>query len=223
MSSKKKTEKAPQAKGTEAESIIECYLIEQYRPFAVNDIVQNLHNKVSRTNTIKALESLAKQQRITCKTFGKIAIYVCNEQELVNTHVDTGNDVSIEAVMQLREELIETEKDRNECSAQLQSILKQPPNDRLLAMIEAKKAEVSEVDSMLQNLLSDWKPENENIIQTIRAYEQKIGKELSARKKILSSAITLMKEALSLKNIDEFLVSLISSTFIPHEQDTNIS
>ncbi|CAR30414.1 Hop2p [Lachancea thermotolerans CBS 6340] len=214
MSSKKKAEKAPQAKGAEAESIIESYLIEQYRPFAVNDIIQNLHNKVSRTNTIKALESLTKQQRITCKTFGKIAIYVCNEQELTSTNIGTGTDVSIETVTQLREELLETEKDRSEYSAQLQGVMRHPPNEELLAIVEAKKAEVLEVNNMLQNLLSDWKPENEELIQTVRAYEQKIGKELSARKKILNSAIALMKEALSLKNIDEFLVRVMPGTFI---------
>ena len=154
---------------------------------------------------MKALDNLVKNQRITCKVFGKIPIYVCNEQELA---ADTNNekDVSLDAIMQLREELIEIEKDKAECTAQLQGVLKHPPNDELLPIIATKKAEIEEIQRNLDSLMAGWKPEDENLIATIKTYEQNIGKEMKARKVMLNNAIALVKEALSMKNVDEFLV-----------------
>lgn len=63
----KKAAKQVQARGSEAEDLIEEYLVSQYKPFAINDIVQNLHNKVAKTAAVKALESLASAGRITTK------------------------------------------------------------------------------------------------------------------------------------------------------------
>ncbi|SCV02603.1 LAME_0H03246g1_1 [Lachancea meyersii CBS 8951] len=205
MSGKKAAEKAGQAKGTEAEDIVEAYLVEQYRPFAVNDIVQNLHNCMTKTNAVKALESLVKQNRITCKMFGKIAIYVCNEQVLVNQEEGCWEEVSFEALMQLREELIRIEKDKNEGVAQLQMILKAPSNAEISELMEARKQEIHEIELGLRDLQLHWKPEYAQTVNRIKEYEKKIGKEISARKKMWTSALTLIEEALAVKNLDEFL------------------
>ncbi|SCV00103.1 LANO_0F05204g1_1 [Lachancea nothofagi CBS 11611] len=204
----KLSEKTAQYKGSAAEDIIESYLIEQYRPFAVNDIVQNLHNKMSKTNAVKALESLVKQQRITCKLFGKIAIYVCNEQELSMELAELGENVSLMSVMQLREELIQIEKDRGDITGQLQNMVKKPLNSDLPLLIETRRQDIAGIEQDLQDLTVNWKPENEHIIETIKEYERKIGKETTARKRILASAVSLVKEAMSIKNLDEFLDDL---------------
>ncbi|SCU98250.1 LADA_0H11628g1_1 [Lachancea dasiensis] len=210
MSGKKAIEKAPQAKGTEAEDIIEEYLREQYRPFAVNDIVQNLHNKLTKTQAVKALESLVKQERITCKLFGKIAIYVCNEQELrpESPGDHAAEDTSLEALIQLREELVQIEKDRNESSSHLQNILKRPTNEELTELLEVRTREIAQIEEHLQEVVDGWRPENDRIISIIRENERKIQKEIASRKRILDSAVSLVKEALAIKNIDELLEGL---------------
>ncbi|CEP64150.1 Hop2p LALA0_S10e03576g [Lachancea lanzarotensis] len=203
------TKKGGQVKGKEAENIVEVYLTEQYRPYAVNDIVQNLHKSMPKTSVIKALETLVKENRITCKMFGKIAIYVCNEQELEKNEELGSEEVSFEALMELREELIRVEKDRNEVTAQLQSILKTPSNAELKVSIDATIKEMEGIEQHLKDLKLQWKPEDEQIITRIKDYEQKIDKQVNARKKMWAAALLLVKEALAIKNLDEFLVSYI--------------
>ncbi|SCU89260.1 LAFA_0E16952g1_1 [Lachancea sp. 'fantastica'] len=200
--------KSGQAKGKEAENIVEAYLVEQYRPYAANDIVQNLNKSVAKTSVIKALETLVKENRITCKMFGKIAIYVCNEQELEHHDDLSFEEVSFEALMELREELIRVEKDRNEVATQLQSTMKTPSNAEIGIAIDATRKEVAEIQQRLKGLELQWRPEDEKTIRLIKEYEQKIDKQINARKKMWASALLLVKEALAIKNLDEFLEEL---------------
>lgn len=81
----------------------------QYKPFSVNDIVQNLHNKVTKTTATKALENLVNEKRIVSKTFGKIIIYSCNEQDTALPSNIDPSQFDFETVLQLRNDLIELE------------------------------------------------------------------------------------------------------------------
>ncbi|SCV04155.1 LAMI_0H13850g1_1 [Lachancea mirantina] len=199
----KRSDKAVSLKGDEAENLIEEYLTEQYRPFALNDIIQNLHNKVSRTNAQRALENLTNDNRIICKPFGKVMIYVCNERKVAEP-ADT-DPVSVEMVMQMREELIELEKDRIDVNTEFQNSVKQPTNEDLISMIEARNCEIRTLQQQLVDIESHWNPENERIIMKVQDYEKSIAKETSARKRIFGNARSLVKEALNVKNLDEFL------------------
>lgn len=190
----------------EAEDIIEKYLNEQYRPFAVNDIVQNLHNKITKVNATKALDSLVAQDRITCKMFGKIAIYVCKEQDVQLPAEINKAEITFEAIAQLREEFQEIERDKNEIKIELQNMLKEPSNDELLGLIERKEREISTLQNKTAQLDQNWNPENEKVIKIIMDYETSLEKEIKLRKKIMNNAISLIKEAVNPKNITEFLV-----------------
>lgn len=151
---------------------------DQYRPFAVNDIVQNLHNKITKVNATKALDSLVAQDRITCKLFGKIAIYVCKEQDVQLPAEINKAEITFEAIAQLREEFQEIERDKNEIKIELQNMLKEPSNEELLGLIEKKEREISTLQNKIAQLDQNWNPENEKVVKILMDYETSLEKEI---------------------------------------------
>ncbi|AET37646.1 Hop2p Ecym_1418 [Eremothecium cymbalariae DBVPG len=208
----KKAEKVPQLKGAEAEDLIENYLVEQYRPFAVNDIVQNLHNKVSKTNATKALDALVAQDRIICKLFGKAAIYVCKEQPLVIPDGVEEKDITIEAVNQLREECGALNNDVNEWQGQLNQCIKDPSNKELLELIAHRKQEIQETKEKLDKLEKESKPENTEMGMILMKHDKVIDKAIKQRRRIMFEAVSLVSMAQGLSNQkakDEYLVCVV--------------
>ncbi|CCH41522.1 hypothetical protein BN7_1063 [Wickerhamomyces ciferrii] len=67
-----------------AEKVILEYLEQQYRPYTVNDIVQNLHGAIGKSVAQRALETLAEEGKIVTKQYGKITVSVANQVEVVN-------------------------------------------------------------------------------------------------------------------------------------------
>ncbi|CAI4471611.1 ADM_collapsed_G0020110.mRNA.1.CDS.1 [Saccharomyces cerevisiae] len=138
---KKSNDRAIQAKGSE-----EDYLVSQYKPFSVNDIVQNLHNKVTKTTATKALENLVNEKRIVSKTFGKIIIYSCNEQDTALPSNIDPSQFDFETVLQLRNDLIELERDKSMAKDALDSVTKEPENEDLLTIIENEENELKRLN-----------------------------------------------------------------------------
>ncbi len=68
----------------EAEKTILEYLEQQYRPYSVNDIIQNLHGNISKAAAVKALENLTAENKIVTKVLGKMSISVANKVEVVS-------------------------------------------------------------------------------------------------------------------------------------------
>lgn len=138
--------------------------------------------------------------------FGKIAIYVCKEQDVQLPAEINKAQITFEAIAQLREEFQEIERDKNEIKIELQNILKEPSNEELLGLIEKKEREISTLQNKIAQLDQNWNPENEKVIKIIMDYETSLEKEIKLRKKIMNNAISLIKEAVNPKNITEFLV-----------------
>lgn len=138
--------------------------------------------------------------------FGKIAIYVCKEQDVQLPAEINKAEITFEAIAQLREELQEIERDKNEIKIELQNMLKEPSNEELLGLIERKEREISTLQNKIAQLDQNWNPENEKVIKIIMDYETSLEKEIKLRKKIMNNAISLIKEAVNPKNITEFLV-----------------
>lgn len=202
----KKAAKTVQAKGSEAEDLIEEYLVSQYKPFAINDIVQNLHNKVGKTAAVKALESLASTGRITTKTFGKIVIYACPEQELVLPDGVDESQYTPEALSQWRSELAEVEKDRAAAQDELDRVLKEPANDELQDLIEENKEAVERLQKSLEELQTNWEPADELVIKELATAESRMDKEITMRTRMLKNLISLVKETIRPSDMAEFLV-----------------
>lgn len=138
--------------------------------------------------------------------FGKIAIYVCKEQDVQLPAEINKAEITFEAIAQLREEFQEIERDKNEIKIELQNMLKEPSNEELLGLIERKEREISTLQNKTAQLDQNWNPENEKVIKIIMDYETSLEKEIKLRKKIMNNAISLIKEAVNPKNITEFLV-----------------
>lgn len=203
-----KKPKPVQAKGTEAEVLIEEYLISQYKPFAINDIVQNLHNKVAKTVAIKALESLSNSGKITTKSFGKVVIYACNEQKLSLPEGIDPSQYTIETLSQLRTELIEIERDRENASEALNKIMAEPSNEQLMDVIEENKLALQVLKDNILQLQTNWVPTDEIIIHRLMDSELKLAKELKTRSKMMKILIALIKDTVRPTNMPEFLVSI---------------
>lgn len=62
-----------------ASKIILEYMKNQNRPYAVTDIITNLHGAVGKTLAIKVLAKLAEEDKLMAKTFGKTIIYVIKQ------------------------------------------------------------------------------------------------------------------------------------------------
>lgn len=138
--------------------------------------------------------------------FGKIAIYVCNEQDLKLPGTVSESEVTYEAATALREELAEIEKDRNALSAQLQELMKEPANDNLLEIISKREGELSAIEHSITDLKANWRPENKNTIDIIKDQEKILTKETTIRRRILQNSVSLLKEATCVRNMSEFLV-----------------
>lgn len=67
---------------SDAETLVLEYLRSQYRPYAITDLILNLHNKVSKPLMVKTLNCLVQQQHIVCKNIGKLAYYVYKEKDM---------------------------------------------------------------------------------------------------------------------------------------------
>lgn len=178
----------------------------QYKPFAVNDIIQNLNNKVSRTTATKALENLVNEKRIVSKAFGKIVIYSCNEQEPELPKDIDFSKFDFETVSQLRNDLIELERDKATARDALDSVTKEPENTELLNIIETEETELREIESKLESLQNDWNPANDEIVKQIISRDTLLQKEIAKRSKICKNLTATIKDSVCPKNMDEFLV-----------------
>ena len=182
----------------------------QYKPFSVNDIVQNLHNKVTKTTATKALENLVNEKRIVSKTFGKIIIYSCNEQDTeLPSNIDP-SQFDFETVLQLRNDLIELERDKSMAKDALDSVTKEPENEDLLTIIENEENELKKIESKLQSLQDDWDPANDEIVKRIMSEDTLLQKEITKRSKICKNLIATIKDSVCPKNMNEFLVCILN-------------
>lgn len=51
----------------------------QNRPYAVTDIITNLHGVIGKTLAIKVLAGLVEENKLLAKTYGKTIVYVVKQ------------------------------------------------------------------------------------------------------------------------------------------------
>ncbi|ODV94403.1 hypothetical protein PACTADRAFT_44901, partial [Pachysolen tannophilus NRRL Y-2460] len=174
-----------------AEEIIKTYLREQYRPYSAADIVLNLHNKISKANAIKALDSLAEQGEIVSKSYGKLTFYVCKEEH--STHEkdqteSTEDKITLEVVNELRNQFHEVSKEVKNLSIELNKILSEPSNDELVKKIEQLKEENEKSDKRIKELSNNDKPTlNREELDKVKERTKIMSLHFKERKKIVST------------------------------------
>lgn len=187
------------------QKLIESYLVSQYRPLAVNDIVQNLHGQVTKAAATKALEALVQEHRITAKTFGKVVIYSCNEKELeLPAGVDSG-EFTVVHLAELKQELRELNSDKSAVTDALGKVLKEPSNDQLLQLQASKEHEIARLQGVLTKLQEYWDPKMEPLIRELVKTDKDSDKELKTRTKIMKNLLAIVKDAVRPVDIEEFL------------------
>ncbi|PGH16105.1 hypothetical protein AJ80_05320 [Polytolypa hystricis UAMH7299] len=119
---KEKAEKAEKATGADGTAMILDYLRQQkyrfsvvaaYRPYSAIDITANLHNKVTKGYTIKALKGLHERKEIEGRAAGKQLVYhaIQDPVEEITPEQLAAIDKEIEA----QKEYIEGAKKREKC------------------------------------------------------------------------------------------------------------
>ena len=169
-----------------------------------------MHNKVTKTTATKALENLVNEKRIVSKTFGKIIIYSCNEQDTALPSNIDPSQFDFETVLQLRNDLIELERDKSMAKDALDSVTKEPENEDLLTIIENEENELKKIESKLQSLQDDWDPANDEIVKRIMSEDTLLQKEITKRSKICKNLIATIKDSVRPKNMNEFLVCILN-------------
>ncbi|KAL6945479.1 hypothetical protein ACO0QE_002936 [Hanseniaspora vineae] len=76
----------------EAEQLLLNYLNEQMRPYNINDLMNNLHNAISKTKCLTLLNKLTNEKKIHAKQFGKSNIWVCNDPREKKDSKEDSND-----------------------------------------------------------------------------------------------------------------------------------
>eukprot|EP00123_Amoebidium_parasiticum_P020591 comp5315_c0_seq1/m.1311 comp5315_c0_seq1/g.1311 ORF comp5315_c0_seq1/g.1311 comp5315_c0_seq1/m.1311 type:complete len:215 (-) comp5315_c0_seq1:215-859(-) len=87
---------APKASADDANEKILKYLNTQNRPYSAVDVFNNLHGDIGKTQVVKSLEQLAKEDRINEKVYGKQKVY-CPKQN--------GGQVSEKEMRELEEKI----------------------------------------------------------------------------------------------------------------------
>ncbi|EQL28943.1 hypothetical protein BDFG_08364 [Blastomyces dermatitidis ATCC 26199] len=72
---KEKSDKESKEKGEDGATMILEYLRQQNRPYSAIDITANLHNKVSKAYTVKALKEMHERKEIEARVAGKQIVY----------------------------------------------------------------------------------------------------------------------------------------------------
>ncbi|KAL3231150.1 Homologous-pairing protein 2 [Nakaseomyces bracarensis] len=193
------------------ETIIENYLKEQYKPFTVSDIVNNLQkqHKISKTNAIKALEALDSKGKIISKVFGKITLYCCKEQDLALPKGIDPDQFSYELISNLREEFRLLQKDKGELLGKLNQLNSYPKNSEILDVLKMHKAELKTIEKRISDLKENWDPKNEEKIKELKNLQLLVNKDINKRSKIIGTLLAVIKQANVVPkgdSMDEFLV-----------------
>ncbi|CCK70116.1 Hop2p KNAG_0D03700 [Huiozyma naganishii CBS 8797] len=191
--------------GVAPEETIEKYLNSQCKPFAVNDIIQNLHGQFGKAAALKALESLTSQDRIVCNVFGKISIYCCKDvlpEGAPATEIDLSK---LEEIEQLREKVMELERDRKGLQDTVASFNRSPDNNELPNMVKELEVQFMEEENTLLCLNDSCDPLMEEKIGKLRIAERQLTKDLIARKKILKNLLDILKDQVGPKKLAPLL------------------
>ncbi|KAI5723679.1 hypothetical protein M8J76_009543 [Diaphorina citri] len=164
------------------------YLKSTNRPYSVNDIIQNLHKKYSKTVVQTALDDLVKSEVILSKTYGKQVIY-CIRQ--------TGKNEVKKDAKEVKENLKQKEKELEEKQA-VKSKLKQLSQQMTEAEAKQKKAELQaeleEKKSKLEKLSRNVNVISEVDKKTITDTKEKMVKEYNKRKRMCTEMLEAILE-----------------------------
>jgi len=63
----------------EAKVAIKEYMIKQNRPYSLQNVLDNMQGRVKKSTGTKVLDDLSEEGVLTCKEFGKVKVYLANQ------------------------------------------------------------------------------------------------------------------------------------------------
>ncbi|CCH60224.1 hypothetical protein TBLA_0C04240 [Henningerozyma blattae CBS 6284] len=194
---------------------------EKNMPYSFNDLLQNLKNAnkddsniaITKPALLKSLDALALNNEILSKPFGKVTIYCCVEQKPCQ---ETSENVTWDAVNELKMELVNLDKDLNDWQKQMTALHKYPDNLTLLKEIFLLEQELLELQSMTKQLNNSTNFCSQQEVKCFMEMEKQIESELVKRKKLLKQIVLVLKDAVNPSNMNEFLVCIYDTILLSH-------
>ncbi|GMM35047.1 Hop2 protein [Saccharomycopsis crataegensis] len=199
MPPKKKVKKDDQIKDLEtASGILLGYLKEQFRPYSINDIILNLHNKISKSVALKALALLATNNKLLMKTYGKMNFYVYrygkdDQQQAID---ESGKEITIQVVTDLENSFEEVKNRLKELNSALKQATIEPNNENLLVERRSLVKDITTDRELCKSLEESIKGKiinNEEIIKLTDDINN-LERICKSRKKDYSNILGLLKE-----------------------------
>ncbi|KAI9297284.1 TBPIP-domain-containing protein [Neoconidiobolus thromboides FSU 785] len=193
--------------GEEADEHILNYMKLQNRPYGINDIVNNLADKISKATIQKAIAKLALEDKLISKTYNKTVIY-CIKQE----DEDKPSEKEMEDIENENERLSNVLKQEQELNKELDKEYKKyanlEPIDKIESDIKLLNENINNLNNKIEkinNLLND-SSENEylNEAPEIQTQFAKYKNLYVNRKKLFYSIINKILEN-SDKKMSEFM------------------
>ncbi|KAI9009944.1 Tat binding protein 1-interacting protein-domain-containing protein [Phycomyces nitens] len=136
----------------EGEQTILKYMKKVNRPYSATDVFNNLHGKYSKPSVVRALDSLAEQDELISKTYGKMQIYAARQskdgvkkEDLETLQVQASVlEGKLEAVVESNRQLSRT----------LADLKKEPTTESAKALLKKKEEEISQMRNHLEVLKS---------------------------------------------------------------------
>ncbi|XP_022661376.1 homologous-pairing protein 2 homolog isoform X2 [Varroa jacobsoni] len=171
------------------EDIVLTYLLDQNRPYSMNDILQNLRQAVGKAALLRDLNALVESDLIIEKTYGKQKIYYANQEKLADATPEQLAEMEIQCINQ--ESLYkEKQQETLELQARIKVLQKQFSTKECLDRTEALLRENEQLQRKIQKLQING-AENNNQQHRLQLEESRRRgvMELQRRRKIAENII----------------------------------
>ncbi|ODQ60781.1 hypothetical protein WICANDRAFT_67454 [Wickerhamomyces anomalus NRRL Y-366-8] len=192
-----KKEKKVQVKGDEAEKTILEYLEQQYRPYSVNDIIQNLHGNISKAAAVKALENLTAENKIVTKVLGKMSISVANKVEVDQSEESINYDEELEV---MKQNIKEASQNLSALQTELSETTKYPSDEELDAELKSLQKEVEDLSHKIEAAKSKPSISTESV-NKIKSLSASITSESQKRQKLYKNFLKYIAEFIDPKKL----------------------
>ena len=132
------------------------YLETQNRPYSAGDIFNNLHKEFGKTAVVKALESLAEQNKIIEKTYGKQKVYSPSQEKFADYNETELKELDGKATL-LTEQFAKFQQESSQQDAIMKGFTSQISTDDALTAIEQLTKQNSGMRERIQKLKSGSK------------------------------------------------------------------
>ncbi|EDO18468.1 hypothetical protein Kpol_1032p62 [Vanderwaltozyma polyspora DSM 70294] len=136
------------------------------------------------------------------KNFSKIQIYCCLDKNSIDESND--GDYSFEKLTDLRNEMIQIDKQHSSLLEEFTNVKKELPNKELQLCNENTFNEIQKYEKMIRNLESSDSNVETTVVEDFMKLRTTIQKEITIRSKICKNLVLLIKDVSS-GNINDLL------------------